>query len=161
MRSSWRFWLREALPAAHCPSMEVHTESLADVRLHQTSVDPHDVREGLHLRDIDIRRAILAVLLRAEGDLGAADVVARLQSEEGIDLADRQSISPRRRVSDTLRALERRGWCRRVRRGRYVAVPSSMSKSRRWRALNWRRPSVRFWWEAEALHRSDGYRRVA
>ena len=96
------------------------------------------------VRDLDIRRAILAVLLRAERELSADDVVDRLRRDHGVELSGRQKVSPRRRVSDTLRALERRGWCRRVRRGRYVAVPSAMSASRRWRSLNWRRPSVRF-----------------
>lgn len=95
------------------------------------------------IRDLDIRRAILAVLLGAERELSSDDVVIRLRAAHGIDLTGRQKVSPRQRVSDTLRSLERRGWCRRVRRGRYVAVPSAMSPSRRWRSLNWRRPSVR------------------
>jgi hypothetical protein len=91
------------------------------------------------VRDLDIRRAILAVLLAAERELSSDDVVARLRVVHGIELAGRQRVTPRRRVSDTLRSLERRGWCRRV----YVAVPSAISASRRWRSINWRRPSVR------------------
>ncbi len=95
------------------------------------------------IRDLDIRRAILAVLLAADRELGSADVVQRLRAVHEIELEGRQKATPRQRVSDTLRSLERRGWCRRVRRGRYVAVPSAMSPSRRWRSINWRRPTVR------------------
>lgn len=125
----------------HCTDMETRAErtsTLTTTTGMETDSSPVDF-----VRDLDIRRAVLAVLLAAERELSSDDVVDRLRAAHGIDLDGRQKVSPRRRVSDTLRSLERRGWCRRVRRGRYVAVPSAMSPSRRWRSINWRRPSVR------------------
>lgn len=79
------------------------------------------------VRDFDLRRAILVVLLAADRELSSSDAGDRLHAVHGINLDGRQKMSPRRRVSDTLRSLKRRGWCRRVRRGRYVALSSGVS----------------------------------
>jgi len=101
----------------------------------------------INVRDFDLRRAILVVLLAADCELSSSDVVDRLHAVHGIDLDGRQKVSLRRRVSDTLRSLERRGWCRRVRRDRYLAVssavPSPRVPFRRWRSVNWWRPRGR------------------
>ncbi len=126
---------------AHCSGMEPPAVPTAvEPAPYSSATEWPDVD---FIRDLDIRRAMLAVLLAADRELGSADVVQQLRAVHGIELEGRQKATPRQRVSDTLRSLERRGWCRRVRRGRYVAVPSAMSPSRRWRSINWRRPTVR------------------
>jgi len=59
----------------------------------------------INVRDFDLRRAILVVLLAADCELSSSDVVDRLHAVHGIDLDGRQKVSSRRRVSDTLDRL--------------------------------------------------------
>ena len=74
------------------------------------------------------RRAIIGVLLDAGGPVGIGEIVARLGQirPSGRRLGNKD-------VSDALRYQARLGRIRRVQRGVYVAIPSAMSASMRWR----------------------------
>ena len=50
-----------------------------------------------------------------------------------------------KRVADVLRFQESAGRVRRVSRGVYQLVPSTMSPSTRWRSLNWQRVRKQWW----------------
>jgi hypothetical protein len=92
------------------------------------------------LRPIDVRRAILAVLIRAGGGpLDVADIVARVGDEEGVDLALTQATSAHQPVSDVMRHQVRVGRATAERRGRYRLVLPEFSESTIWRCLHWRR----------------------
>lgn len=95
-----------------------------------------------HLRNIDIRRAILGVLSRERRPLSIGEVIDRL-SADGVDLARIAGVSARQRVSDVLRYQRMKGRVERVARGRYRYVSGSVAHSTLWRCENWRAVSRR------------------
>ena len=87
---------------------------------------------------IDIRRAVLAVLIRAGGGpLTIADIVRRTKSDSGLDLASLPGVAPHRRVSDILRHQARMGRAAAVNRATYVLDLATYSDRTRWRCLHW------------------------
>lgn len=92
------------------------------------------------LRPLDVRRAVLGVLLRAGRPLSVVEVVAELQRE----IPDAVSG---KRVADVLRFQVSAGRVQRVTRGVYQLDPSTMSPSTRWRSRNWQRVRKQWWAE--------------
>ena len=80
------------------------------------------------LAPIDIRRAVLAALLRANGGpLSIAEIVERTRTDSHLDLTRLCGTPPQRRVSDILRHQVRAGRAQvvdreRLRR-RYLGLP--------------------------------------
>jgi hypothetical protein len=86
-------------------------------------------------RNIDLRRAVLGVLIRRRGDsVSLHEICAELVERDRLIM--RAPVS--KRVSDVLRWQMRRGRVVRVKRGSYRFVPGSMSASTTWRCLHWR-----------------------
>jgi hypothetical protein len=102
---------------------------------------------------LQLRRAALAVLLRARQPMSVVEVVRCLRDGEGIDtewITARargfQPFDPNRTqpdvgkvIADLLRHQVAYGRVKRVRRGVYEVNRSSLSPSTRHRCLNWRR----------------------
>jgi hypothetical protein len=88
------------------------------------------------LSPIDLRRAVLGHLIRAERPVAIDDLVRAVAPEFG-------AMASCKRISDLLRYQARLGHVRRMRRGVYEFVPGSLSKSTAWRCLNWRRERER------------------
>jgi hypothetical protein len=107
-----------------------------------------DVDDDPPLRPLDVRRAVLGVLLRAGRPLCVIEVVAGLQREI-------LGISGKR-VADVLRFQVAAGRVRRVARGVYELDPTTMSPSTRWRSLNWQRVREQWWAELERGGRGPG-----
>ena len=91
------------------------------------------------IRNIDLRRAVLGVLLRAGRPMSIEQIVGELRSQ-GVE-ASSSGRSDRKRLGDLLGYQTRLGRVRRVGRGRYEIVADSLSRSARWRSLNWWRVS--------------------
>jgi hypothetical protein len=90
------------------------------------------------LAPIDVRRAVLAVLFRANGGpLTIADIVDRTSTDSHLDLARIGGTPPHRRVSDILRHQVRAGRAQVVERGRYLLFVEEFARSTQWRALHW------------------------
>lgn len=81
------------------------------------------------LRGRPLRRAALAILIRAGCPLEVGDVLAAIEAR-GRRVA---SSYPRKAVADALAYEHDRGWAVRVRRGTYAV--GSISKTSRWRIL--------------------------
>ena len=94
--------------------------------------------DQLHPRPIDIRRAVLGMLMRADEGLSLGEMRAALLSRDGIEVDGK-------RLADLVRWQMRRGRVRRVRRGRYAFVVGSMSRSSAWRCLHWKLVARRRW----------------
>ena len=95
--------------------------------------DPYGVRA------LEVRRAVLAVLFRADGGpLSIAEIVRRTADESGLDLALLGGVLPRQRVSDLLRHQVRAGRAQVTARGEYRLLVDRFSRSTQWRALHWR-----------------------
>ena len=168
------------LMAAHVRSFRTQTRGLPDVRKDLTwsragglGSDPSD---GLPLsvprcpllgmepppidqddaltqpRGRDVRRALLAVLLRAGGPLTISEIADHLQHDEHIDvdwLASRthwlrpaptsRQPSVSKRLSDMLRHQVAAGRAVRISPGVYAANRQGLSLSTIYRCLNWRR----------------------
>ncbi len=86
---------------------------------------------------LTLRRAMFAVLLRADRPLSAHDVLAALHAE-GVTTPPLTVKQPAQVIADMLGYQVRAGRVRRTARGRYVIVASSMSRSTRQRCLRWR-----------------------
>ena len=86
---------------------------------------------------LDLRRAVLATLLGAQGPVRISQVVAVLEAHFGPGAGDPK------RVSDLLRHQMRLGRVRRVERGVYTIVPGAIPKTTAWRCINWRREMER------------------
>ncbi len=84
-----------------------------------------------------LRRAVLRILLRANGPLGIAEIVRRL-GEEGWDDFDFLG-APNKIVSDLLRHQVSKGAVSRVSRGVYRLRPDRISRSTLWRIAHWDR----------------------
>jgi hypothetical protein len=90
------------------------------------------------LAPIDVRRAVLAVLFRANGGPLSIDEIVRLTAEEsGLDLGTVRGVSPHRRVSDILRHQVRAGRAEVVGRGRHRLLVRRFGRSTEWRARHW------------------------
>ena len=89
---------------------------------------------------IDVRRAVLAVLIRTPGGgpLTIAEIIRRTKTESGLDLHDLPGATPERLVSDILRHQVRYGRAMAPVRGRYQLDLAAFSASTRWRCLHWR-----------------------
>ena len=116
----------------HCPGMAPSPTASVD-RVPEFVASP-----------LQLRRAVLAVLLDAAGPLRLTDIVTALDREHGIDLGvqwqhARQVRSIEQRLSDLVRWQVRAGRVRRVARATFVASPTAMSSSTQWRCRNWRR----------------------
>jgi hypothetical protein len=98
------------------------------------------------LRPLDVRRAVLGVLLRAGGPVSVVEIVAELHRQTPVGISGK-------RVADVLRFQVSAGRVRRVTRGVYQIDPSTMSPSTRWRSLNWQRVRNQWW---AALGRGRG-----
>ena len=94
--------------------------------------------DQLHPRPIDIRRAVLGMLMRADEGLSLGEMRAALLSRDGIEVDGK-------RLADLVRWQMRRGRVSRVRRGRYAFVVGSMSRSSAWRCLHWKLVARRRW----------------
>jgi hypothetical protein len=89
--------------------------------------------ERVPVRRIDVRRAVLGALLGSDRALSAAELARGL----GIVGDTATGRSGRKVIADLLAYQCRLGRIRRVGRGRYIAVPSAMSRAMRWRCDNW------------------------
>lgn len=98
------------------------------------------------LRPLDVRRAVLGVLLRAGRPVSVVEIVAELQREIPVGTSGK-------RVADVLRFQVAAGRVRRAARGIYELDPTTMSPSTRWRILNWQRVQHQ-WWAALGSHRA-------
>jgi hypothetical protein len=87
--------------------------------------------------NVDLRRAVLRVLVRAAGPVELGAIVAHLERVDRIAIAPYRAVSARQKVSDVLSWQVRRGRVRRIRRGVYEIVPSALSRSTRWRIERW------------------------
>jgi hypothetical protein len=106
----------------------------------------HDDEARLrYVRPVDLRRAMLGVLLADGGPVTLDEVIHRLEVVHRIRLDRPIGVSTRRRVSDMLRYQVRAGRAVRVARGVYAAAPQGMSRSTVWRCLNWERLRDRSW----------------
>ncbi|HEX6425948.1 MAG TPA: hypothetical protein VFZ79_20820 [Acidimicrobiales bacterium] len=90
------------------------------------------------LRPVDLRRAVLALLLASPGPVPVRRVVDSLVHELG------DGAVTAKQVADMLRYQVRHGRVRRVDRGVYEAVPGALSRSTAWRCVNWRREHERW-----------------
>ena len=90
-------------------------------------------------RNIELRRAVMRVLLRAEAPVRVAEIVQTLQDVDRIEVADARATTPSQRVSNLLGWQVRQGRVRRVDRGVYVAVPEAIPRTTRWRIEHWDR----------------------
>ncbi|MDO9173575.1 MAG: hypothetical protein Q7V62_02150 [Actinomycetota bacterium] len=96
------------------------------------------------LTPIDIRRAVLAVLIRAGGGpLTISEVVRRTREDEGVDLSQLPGVDPRQRVSDMLRHQVRAGRAEVVGRGTYRLLVQCFSEATIRRCLHWRIAAAR------------------
>ncbi|WP_040493080.1 hypothetical protein [Ilumatobacter nonamiensis] len=89
------------------------------------------------VRNLTLRRAVMRVLLRADGPVRVADIVRALEDDEHFGIADHHVASASQRVSNLLGWQLRRGRVRRVARGIYVAVPDAIPRTTRWRIEHW------------------------
>ncbi len=90
------------------------------------------------LRPIDIRRAVLAVFLRADGGpLGIAEVIRLTRDDSHLDLTLLPGPPAHRRVSDLLRHQVRAGRAQVVARATYRLFVEEFSRSTQWRCLHW------------------------
>ena len=89
------------------------------------------------VRNIDLRRAVLRVLLRAGRPLRLCDIVTTLEQEEHIAIADAWEATASQRLSNLLGWQVRQGRVRRLARGIYVAVPEAIPRTTRWRIEHW------------------------
>jgi len=79
----------------------------------------------------------MRVLLRAQGPVRVADIVHHLETVEHIAVAEHRAASPAQRVSNLLGWQVRCGRVEHVGRGLYLAVPSKISRTTRWRIEHW------------------------
>lgn len=87
---------------------------------------------------IDVRRAVLAVLIRAKGGpLHIAEIVRRAERDSGLDLAALPGVGPEQRVSDIMRHQVRYGRAAATARGVYQLDLAAFSESTKWRCLHW------------------------
>jgi hypothetical protein len=86
--------------------------------------------------NIDLRRAVLGLLLRAGEPLTVTDIVDRLASQ-GVTTGPWLARSPAEVIHDLLRYQASRGRVRKVARATFVVVPDGFSRSMRWRCLHW------------------------
>ena len=87
---------------------------------------------------IDVRRAVLAVLIRAGGGpLTIAEIVQRTKRDSGLDLASLPGVSPEQRVSDIMRHQARMGCAVAIGRAVYQLDLQAFSMRTRWRCLHW------------------------
>ena len=88
---------------------------------------------------LDVRRAVFAVFIRADGGpLTIAEVISRTKSESGLDLQALPGPSPHQRISDMMRHQVRYGRAKAVERGVYALDTTAFSRSTIWRCLHWR-----------------------
>lgn len=93
--------------------------------------------EAAEVLNIDLRRAVLGVLLHSPRPLAAAEIETRLRSA-GVRTNPRLARSPAKVIADVLAYQHSLGRVRRVRRGVYEIVPGSLGASMRWRCINWK-----------------------
>ncbi len=93
--------------------------------------------ELLAITGITLRRAVLGTLLAAHEPLTPREIVGELQ-RHGVTTVPHLKKEPHRVIADLLAHQARIGKVRRVRRGVYVVIRSSMSHSTRWRCVHWR-----------------------
>ena len=119
----------------HAPGMNDTDQSTTDqLTADQLTADD----DALHPRPIDVRRAVLGMLMRADEGLSLGEMRAALLSRDGIEVDGK-------RLADLVRWQMRRGRVRRVGRGRYAFVVGSMSRSSAWRCLHWKLVARRRW----------------
>lgn len=85
---------------------------------------------------VDLRRAVLGLLLTSRVPLGIDEVISSLREPLGAAVS-------RKRVADMLRHQVRIGRARRVSRGVYEAIPEAFPKATAWRCLNWQLEQAR------------------
>lgn len=88
---------------------------------------------------LDLRRAVMRILLRSDDPRSLAEIVWHLQDVDGIDVVPGRDVDPHHRISDLLNWQVRRGRVRRIRRGWFEVVPDSLSRTNRWRIEHWDR----------------------
>ncbi len=93
--------------------------------------------EHVAIAGITLRRAVLGILLAAHAPMTPQEVVAELH-RQGVTTLPHLKKEPHRVIADLLAHQARIGKVRRVRRGVYVVISNSMSRSTRWRCLHWR-----------------------
>ena len=82
-----------------------------------------------------MKYAVLGTLLAAGRPLSLGELGRQMRASRPID--DVAGMLTPKRLSDLLRAQVHMGRARRVDRGWYVAVPSGMSRTSRWRYRSW------------------------
>ncbi len=110
--------------------------------MHEHDVTNHDLTNhdltGQYIRNIDLRRAVLGVLLRSERSMTISQVVDALRTER-VRLGHDGGPTPRKKIADLPDYQRRIGRVQRIERGRYRTVPSAFTSSMRWRCLHWER----------------------
>jgi hypothetical protein len=92
--------------------------------------------------NIDLRRAVLGILLRAGEPTTITEIIDALASQ-GVTTNLLLARSPAEVVSDLLRYQTRIGRVRKVARATYLVCPDGFSRSTRWRCLHWREMMLR------------------
>jgi hypothetical protein len=87
------------------------------------------------MNDINLRRAIVGTVLRADRPMTVAEVIDAVVSSRPAT-NNGAPLSPRF-TADVLRYQARLGRLRRVRRGEYVAIRDAWSRTTAWRYANW------------------------
>ena len=128
------------MPNRRAPNSERGEFRSGGVRTHAPGMNDTDqsTTDQLHPRPIDVRRAVLGMLMRADEGLSLGEMRAALLSRDGIEVDGK-------RLADLVRWQMRRGRVSRVRRGRYAFIVGSMSRSSAWRCLHWKLVARRRW----------------
>jgi hypothetical protein len=95
---------------------------------------PHE-RQVPH--NIELRRAVLRILLRANAPVRVSEIVRELEDEHDVFIQAYRTASASQRVSNLLGWQVRQGRVRRVGWGEYVAVPEAIPRTTRWRIEHW------------------------
>jgi hypothetical protein len=87
--------------------------------------------------NIELRRAVMRILIRANGAMLVGEIVRRLEDVDHVDVAAARVATPSQRVSNLLGWQVRRGRVKRISHGLYVAVPESIPRTTLWRIEHW------------------------
>lgn len=93
--------------------------------------------ERLVPRNVELRRAVLRILLRANAPMRVAEIVRALEDDDHLFVEAHRAASASQRVSNLLGWQVRQGRVRRVGWGAYVVVPEAIPRTTRWRIEHW------------------------
>ena len=88
---------------------------------------------------LELRRAVMRVLIRAGHPVRVRDVIDHLERIDRVCLGDAWVSTASQRVASILRWQATHGRVRRTGWGMYEYVPGSLAATSRWRIMNWER----------------------